>query len=165
MYGIGFIKGLAVTITNWARGPMTIQYPEERLVLHERTRWALASKFDEDGAPKCTACMACVRECPDFILHLESSAKPEGGKHIDSFVYEMGACMMCGLCVEACPFDAIHMSHEYELATSDHDELVRVLLKDLDAASTRKAKTTEPGDAAKPAESAGAADAKEAKDD
>ncbi len=26
--------------------------------------------------------------------------------------------MMCGLCVEACPFDAIHMSHEYELA--DH---------------------------------------------
>ena len=29
--------------------------------------------------------------------------------------------MMCGLCVEACPFDAIEMSHDYELARIDPD--------------------------------------------
>jgi ferredoxin len=28
--------------------------------------------------------------------------------------------MSCGLCAEVCPFDAIKMDHEFELATSDH---------------------------------------------
>jgi ferredoxin len=28
--------------------------------------------------------------------------------------------MSCGLCAEVCPFDAIKMDHDFELATSDH---------------------------------------------
>jgi NADH-quinone oxidoreductase subunit I len=82
--------------------------------------------------------MICVRECPDHILRVINHPKEGGGKHIDAYVYEVGACMMCGLCVAACPYDAIHMSHEYELATPDRDDLVRVLLRDVDAASTRR---------------------------
>ena len=65
-------------------------------------------------------------------------------KHIDKYVYEVGACMMCGLCVDACPYDAIFMSHEYELATWDREELSRILLADVDAAPIpRKKKEAE----------------------
>jgi len=145
MYGLGILKGMAVTMRNMLRGPITVQYPDERLPLPERARWAVAPLYDESGAPKCTACLVCVKECPDHILSLSVSTKPEGGKHIDEYRYEIGACMMCGLCVEACPFDAIEMSKEYELASADPSTLVRRLLVDVDAASPRKAK--EAGDA------------------
>ena len=73
------------------------------------------------------------------MLDLEVSKSEDGSKHIDRYVYEVGACMMCGLCVAACPYDAIEMSHEYELATRDRDDLVRVLLRDVDAAPMRRA--------------------------
>lgn len=140
MWGSGIIKGFAITMRNMLRGPITVMYPEQRLELPERARWAVAHKFDAEGAPKCTACLICVKECPDHVLAIEASISESGGKHIDRYIYEIGACMMCGLCVEACPFDAIEMSHEYELATRDPRELVRVLLSDVDAASPRRAK-------------------------
>jgi NADH-quinone oxidoreductase subunit I len=162
MWGLGIIKGFGITMKNMFRPVITVQYPEQKLELPERARWAVHQKFNEDGSPKCTACLICVKECPDHVLRLESSPKEEGGKRIDAYVYEVGACMMCGLCVAACPFDAIEMSHEYELATRDHDDMVRVLLCDVDAASTRRASAAAP---AAPADSSAAdASGKEAAD-
>jgi NADH-quinone oxidoreductase subunit I len=162
MWGSGVIKGFGLTMRNFFRGPITVQYPEVRIELPPRSRWALRHRLDENGAPKCTACLICVRECPDHVLRIVTSASPEGGKHIDAYVYELGACMMCGLCVTACPFDAIEMSHEYELATRDRDDLVRILLSDVDAASTRRATAAETApapDAPAPATGQEAADA------
>jgi NADH-quinone oxidoreductase subunit I len=147
MWGLGIIKGFGITMKNMFRPVITVQYPEQRLELPERSRWAVHAKFYEDGSPKCTACLICVKECPDHVLRVSSTSKPEGGKHIDTYVYEVGACMMCGLCVTACPYDAIEMSHEYELATREHDDLVRMLLFDVDAASPRRT----PREAAAPA--------------
>ncbi len=59
-------------------------------------------------------------------------------KHIDHWRYEIGACMMCGLCVEACPFDAIEMSHDYELARIDPASLTVDLLTDVAAAQPKR---------------------------
>lgn len=140
MWGTGILKGFVITMRNMLRGPITVRYPEQRLELPERARWTVTPRFDDDGAPKCTACGICVKECPDHVLRLEVSAGATGGKRIDRYVYELGACMMCGLCVEACPFDAIEMSHEYELATRDKADLTRILLADIDAASPRRTK-------------------------
>jgi NADH-quinone oxidoreductase subunit I len=145
MWGAGILNGLRITMRNMLRGPITVRYPEERLQLPERARWTVAPRFAEDGSPKCTACLICVKECPDHVLRLESSPSAQGGKHIDAYVYEVGACMMCGLCVEACPFDAIEMTHDYELATRRRGDLVRVLLSDVDAASPRRAPTEAQG--------------------
>jgi NADH-quinone oxidoreductase subunit I len=138
MYGSGILKGFAITIRNMFRPTITVQYPEQKLTLPERARWTVTHKYDAEGRPKCTACLICVRECPDHVLRIESSPRPDGGKHIDRYIYELGACMMCGLCVAACPYDAICMSHDYELATRDRDDLVRILLRDVDAASMRR---------------------------
>ena len=144
IWGLGFLRAMGVTMRNMFRPAITVQYPDERLVIPERARWALVHKFDENGRPKCTACMICERECPDDIIHLTVTGDAASGKHIDEYRYELGACMMCGLCVAACPFDAIEMSHEYELATPDPRDLVRILLHDVDAATGKRAKTDAP---------------------
>ena len=146
MWGLGILNGLRITMRNLVRGPITVMYPYEKLELPERARWAVAPKYDEAGAPKCTACMTCVRTCPNHILDLDFSQDPETKKkHIDSFSYEIGACMMCGLCVEQCPFDAILMDHDYELARTSRDELRIELLHDIDAAAPKR--EAEPSDA------------------
>ena len=140
MWGLGLLNGLRITMRNMLRGPMTVMYPYEKLELPERARWAVTPKYDEHGEVKCTACMTCVRACPNHILDLDFTTDPESKKkHIDSFSYELGACMMCGLCVEQCPFDAIEMSHDYELARTDPAELRIELLGDVDAAGTKRA--------------------------
>lgn len=138
MWGKGLLTGLAITMRNLFRGPITVRYPYEKLELPERARWSVVPKYDESGAHKCTACMTCVKVCPDHILDLEMTQGEDKTKHIDHFRYEIGACMMCGLCVEACPFDAIRMSHDYELAVTEPEELVVDLLSDVDAAPPRR---------------------------
>jgi len=157
MWGAGLINGLRITMRNMLRGPITLKYPYEKLELPERSRWAVAPKFDPSGNPKCTACMACVRACPDHILDLQFETAEDKSKHIEHFRYEVGACMMCGLCVETCPFDAIEMSHDYELAVTEPDELVYDLLTDVDAASPRAKREAgaAPASRAEPAEAPG----------
>lgn len=139
MWGLGLLNGLRISMRNLLRGPITVKYPYEKLELPERARWALAPKYDENGAPVCTACMTCVRTCPNDILGLEFTTAEDKTKHIEHFRYDLGACMMCGLCVETCPFDAIEMSHDYELARVDAAELTIDLLADVDAAGSRRA--------------------------
>ena len=143
IWGTGILKGMWISIRNMARGPITVQYPKEKLVLPERARWAVAMKLDEEGCHKCTACMACEKACPDFIIKIDSTTGEDRSKHIDAWNYEIGACMMCGLCVEACPFDAIKMSHDYELARFNPEELCVKLLEDTDAAKPKR-KAAEP---------------------
>ena len=144
MWGVGILNGLRITMRNLMRGPITVKYPYEKLELPERARWAVTPLYDEEGKPRCTACMACVRACPDHILDLESTTAEDKTKHIEHYSYELGACMMCGLCVEACPFDAIEMGHDYELARRSPDDLSYDLLTDVDAAPVRRAKPTMP---------------------
>lgn len=149
IYGTGILKGMWITIRNMFRGPITVQYPRERVELPERARWAVKMKLDEEGQHKCTACMACEKACPDFIIKIDTTTGEDRSKHIDAWNYELGACMMCALCVEACPFDAIEMSHDYELARTNPDELKVKLLEDTDAAKPKRkaaAPTKEPVD-------------------
>lgn len=148
IYGTGILKSMLIAYRNMLRTPITVQYPHEKVELPERSRWAVALKCDADGNHKCTACMACERACPDYIIKLDFTTAEDRSKHIDHWRYEIGACMMCGLCVEACPFDAIEMSHAYELARTDPDTLTVELLTDVPAVSPKRksaaAATAEP---------------------
>lgn len=150
IYGTGILKSMRIGFRNMLRKPITMQYPHEKLTLPERARWALQQKYDEDGDHRCTACLACERACPDFIIKIETTTAEDRSKHIDHWRYEVGACMMCGLCVEACPFDAIEMGHDYELARTDPGELAYDLLTDTPAAKPKR-KAAETTAAEKPA--------------
>jgi len=60
------------------------------------------------------------------VIHMSQATDPATGKAIPAvkeFVIEYDACMSCGLCAEVCPFDAIKMDHDFELATSDHPSM------------------------------------------
>jgi len=50
----------------------------------------------------------------DNPLHAEG--KSPRRKMIEEFEINLGRCILCGICVEVCNFDAIEMSHEHEIS-------------------------------------------------
>jgi len=51
----------------------------------------------------------------DNPLHEEG--KSSRRKIVDTFEINLNRCILCGICVEVCNFDAIVMSHEHEMST------------------------------------------------
>ena len=125
--GVGLLKGLGVTLKTMTRPAATRQYPHVRPQLPARSRGVIAL-IEEN----CTVCMLCARECPDWCIYIDSHkeqvAPKEGGRArtrniLDRFAIDFALCMYCGICVEVCPFDALHWSPEFEYATSQIETL------------------------------------------
>ena len=123
-----------VSTVNGFRNPVTRQYPESGS-LWKRTEVptpvqprfmgfpALTWDFQVEE-PFCTSCMVCIRQCPTQCMSATMKDNPlhEDGrssrrKIIDSFEINLNRCILCGICVEVCNFDAIVMSHEHEMST------------------------------------------------
>jgi len=123
-FGLGLIKGMAVTLKHLFKHNSVIQYPDERQDLSPRTRGVIALKEEN-----CTVCMLCARECPDWCIYIDSHKetlppKREGGRQrkrnvLDRFAIDYALCMYCGICVEVCPYDALFWSREFEYAEYD----------------------------------------------
>ena len=84
----------------------------------------------------CTSCMLCVRECPDWCISLEAHPEvetPAGGGRprttlvLDRFAIDYGQCMYCGICVEVCPFDALHWAPAHDYPAAQPVDLVHEL--------------------------------------
>jgi NADH-quinone oxidoreductase subunit I len=125
MFGIGILKGLLVTFKNLFRKSNTVQYPEERLPQHPRFRGEEFAWYEE----RCTGCASCAKYCPLGIIRIitdpSGEASAEGGNYsIEAFDIDLGRCMYCGLCVEACPYDALHMGSGFERGQYKRDSLV-----------------------------------------
>jgi NADH-quinone oxidoreductase subunit I len=111
------------------RGFFTVQYPEERLRMFPRFHGLLVQARDpETGDYKCTACKACERACPHGVIVVEGERNPDRESKkkmlVTRFTWDAGRCLFCGLCVEACNFDALRWSQDYELASYRRDTLV-----------------------------------------
>ena len=52
---------------------------------------------------------------------LHADGKSHRRKMVESFEINLGRCILCGICVEVCNFDAITMSHEHEISTYARD--------------------------------------------
>ena len=123
---VGFIGGLLVTIKTTFRKPVTAEYPVQakRLPLADKYMGFPALTWDfEVAEPYCTGCMVCVRECPTQCMSAQmkdnpafSDGKSGRRKIIEEFEINLGRCILCGICVDVCNFDAIEMSHEHELS-------------------------------------------------
>ena len=100
-------------------GLLTIQYPEERRLLPERFRYIPMLLWDtEKNEDRCTACGICAKVCPPQCIWIVRDSD-EKGKPVTrpaEFYIDAAVCMSCSFCTEFCPFDAIKMNHDYELA-------------------------------------------------
>ncbi len=128
--GVGLVKGLAVTMRNMTRRSVTAHYPDALPELPPRSRGVIAL-IEEN----CTSCMLCARECPAWCIYIDSHKETEppsssapGGREkkrnvLDRFAIDFSICMYCSICIEVCPFDALHWSPEFEYAELDIREL------------------------------------------
>ncbi len=78
---------------------------------------------------RCTGCASCAKYCPLGIIEIVTSPGgfdvQQGESYaIDVFDIDIGRCMFCGLCVEACPYDALHMGSQFERSKYERDALV-----------------------------------------
>lgn len=106
------------------------------------------------GDEKCVGCGLCAQVCPIKCISMgviEDDSEGEATDHSDEwhpfehyylpfqdpekaeangkkfrFFYDINEsrCLFCGLCVEACPVEALTMSHVYEMATDSRADLV-----------------------------------------
>ena len=136
---LGSISGMLLTLVSTFKRPVTHQYPNKPRQVQPRYMGFPALTWDHGvGEPFCTSCMVCIRQCPtqcmtatmkDNPLHKEGLSKRR--KIVDEFEINLNRCILCGICVEVCNFDAIVMSHEHELSVyqrnGDRVDLVELL--------------------------------------
>ena len=131
--------GMKTTLREYFTPKSTEQYPENRkTTLHvaKRHRGRLVFKRNEDGSYKCTACTLCEKSCPNGSIKIisEMVTNEETGKKkrvLHDYQYDLGDCMFCQLCTNACNFDAIEFTNDFENAVFDRSQLVLHLDKEV----------------------------------
>lgn len=119
-YGSGIAKGMSLTLKSMFRPVATIQYPDEvrPVPIYARTNllW-----FEE----RCTGCSTCAQACPDGCILVATSQDAEGRRNIDRYEIDFRICMYCGLCTEACPYEAIQPGGPLDDAVYQFEEMYR----------------------------------------
>ncbi len=122
-------EGIAHRASKDTRGIFTVQYPEERLVLPEEFRYVPFLVYDEVEGKKevrCTSCGICAKVCPPQCIWIVRTDDPQTGRPVPvpaEFYIDADICMNCGFCQEYCPFDAIIMDHNFEIASYQRNVL------------------------------------------
>jgi len=112
---------------------VTQQYPENRNTLQMFDRFrgkVVMPHIEETNTHLCTGCGLCEPACPNGTITIVTKKNPETKKkELVEFIYRYETCIICNHCIEACPFDAIAMSHDFETAVFDRRDLIETLNK------------------------------------
>lgn len=124
--------GLGITFKEFFKPVVTVPYPYETLNVPERFRGHIELIAGEDGKPNCVVCMACERACPSGCISLDGEKKEgEKKKSLSRYDLDFTKCSLCGSCVEACNFNALEFSKEYNLASTRKEDFHFNLLQRL----------------------------------
>lgn len=119
-YGMGIARGLLVTFKHIFHQPVTVNFPEETRRVPVRARTNLLW-FEE----RCTGCSTCAQACPDGCILVQTSPRADGTLAIDRYEIDFRICMYCGLCTEACPYQAIQAGGRYDDAQYVFEHMYR----------------------------------------
>lgn len=134
---VSLVKGMQVTGKELITKKVTECYPENRATqqIPERFRATLTLK-DVDGHHKCIGCKICQMNCPNGTITLQTKMidLPDGKKKrvLDKYLYDLGSCTFCMLCVTTCPQDALEFSNDFEQSVFQREALVKELNKGLE---------------------------------
>lgn len=151
------LVGMGVTGKELVTPKITEQYPENRKTLQiaDRFRAELTLKYDAEGRHRCIACGICQMNCPNGTINLTTKMVelPDGKKKrkLDKYMYDLGSCTFCMLCVTSCPQDALEFSNDFEQAVFTRDALVKQLNYRPEPADPAPAPKPAPAAAPKPA--------------
>ena len=120
MYGIGILRGMVAVVRRMVMPVATIEFPEITRPMSPRARTNLLW-FDE----RCTGCSTCAQACPDGCILVETSPNPDGSLEKVRYEIDFRICMYCGLCVEACPYQAIQAGGVFEDAVYEFDTMYK----------------------------------------
>ncbi len=130
---LSLVKGMSVTGKEFITPKITEKYPENRETHEwpERFRAVLELIYDENGNHKCIGCGICERSCPNGTIKLETKIvdTPDGKKKkkLDKYIYDLGSCTFCQLCVTNCPQHALKFKNDFEQAVFTRSKLVKQL--------------------------------------
>ncbi len=130
---VSLVKGLEVTGKELVTPKVTEQYPENRATLKiaDRFRATLAFDYNDEGIHKCIACGICQMSCPNGTIEVKTkmvdTADGKKKKKLDQYIYDLGSCTFCMLCVTNCPTKAIKFTNEFEQSVYTRDKLVKQL--------------------------------------
>jgi len=134
---VGFnslITGMRITLGQFFKPIVTVQYPHEALKMPARFRGHIELVRDPTtGKAVCFACKLCERACPSDCITVEG-AKLEGAKKrsVSKYILDFTKCSLCGSCVEACRDGAIRFSKEYNLASTHKEDYIMDLFQRLE---------------------------------
>lgn len=119
--------GMKITLHYCFQRPVTVQYPEQRLMLSPRYRGIHEFELD-----KCIACDLCAKACPVDCIYIDKSAPRKVDKHTGTvvggellrFAIDYSKCLFCALCTEPCPTDCIHMGKLHDLSSYSRRDVV-----------------------------------------
>ena len=93
--------------------PFTREYPTVKVEVPEGYRGRHI--FDPE---KCISCGLCERDCPANAIELIEVS----GKRMPHFYLDR--CIFCYQCEEGCPRDAIKLSANFEMSTTEKEEML-----------------------------------------
>jgi NADH-quinone oxidoreductase subunit I len=126
------LVGMNITFKHLFMPTITVQYPHQKLIYPPRARAALVNTID-----LCNGCQQCARACPVNIIKIQTAKAlpeedlgefPDGKKrrlYLLDFTVDMSKCVFCGLCVEACPTEAIHWESPHQEVAFGRREMIR----------------------------------------
>ncbi|MDH5482168.1 MAG: 4Fe-4S binding protein [Candidatus Bathyarchaeota archaeon] len=93
--------------------PVTVRYltrAGEMVSVPERYRGKIV--YDKEA---CIGCLLCIRTCPSGVITTTEEKKVS---------FNISRCVFCAQCAEICPTDAIRLGSDFEIVTSEKEDLI-----------------------------------------
>lgn len=121
---ISILRSLWIVFTHLFKKKITVEYPEEKIILPPRYRGRIILSRDPDGGERCVACYLCAAACPVDCISLQATEDETGRRYPEFFRINFSRCIYCGFCEDACPTNAIQLIPDVEMSEYKRENMI-----------------------------------------